>query len=88
MFDPKGLGIRTQFLCIRTGVRIPRPTVDFGIRTPVLNIRTGVRIPRPLRSKSCQKQKTNSGFGKSEYGELKNLCKTPLASLEAEKKPF
>ena len=79
-FRPRCLGIRT--------VRIPRPTVNFGIRTPVLSIRTGVRIPRPLKSKSCQKHKINAGFGRSEYGEFKNLCKTSLSSLEAEKKPL
>ena len=59
-----------------------------GIRTSVLSIRTGVGIPRPLRSKSCQKQKTNTGFGRSEYGEPRNLCKISLASLEAEIKPL
>ena len=60
MFDPKGLGIRTQFLCIRTGVRIPRPTVGLGIGTFCLFVRIArllfcpdtesphlVRIPNP-----------------------------------------
>ena len=48
-FDPNflitlDLGIRTQFLIIGTGVRIPRPTVVLGIRTFYLF----VRISRPL----------------------------------------
>ena len=84
-----GLAIRTN----RQNVRIPRLTVGLGIRTPVPIQRNWVRIPRPLRSnigmiKKLPKQIINTRFGRSEYGELRNLCKTSLASLEAEKRPL
>ena len=53
----------------------------------------GYRDPLPVSvseqgSISCQKQKVNTWFCWSAYGELKNLCRTSLTSLEAEKKPF
>ena len=39
-------------------------------------------------SNRCQKQKISTRFRWSEYGELKTLRRTSLASLEAEIKPF
>jgi hypothetical protein len=52
--------------------------------------------PRPLSlvsvseqgSKSSQRQKVKTGFRRLVYGELNNLCRTSLAGLEAEKKPY
>ena len=41
-----------------------------------------------LETKSCQKQKINAWLRWSERGELKNLSRTYLASLKAEKKSF
>ena len=46
---------------------------------------TGVSIQG---SKSCQKQTINTGFWRSEYGGLKNLCRKSLSSLEAVKSQF
>ena len=55
-----------------------------------LSYYTGVSVSEQ-GSESCQKQIINTnctGFWRYEYEKLKNLCRTSLASLEAEMKPL
>ena len=81
-------------------VRIPRPLGGLGIRTQRnsdslseqilselldpwgVGIRTGVNKLSKTDINTC------TGFLRSEYGELQNLCRTSLARIEAEIKPF
>jgi hypothetical protein len=62
-----GLGIRKK-----EKVRISRPGIKKKILCPRVSVSSGIR--------KCQKQ-INPWLAGSEYGELKNLCKTCLASL-------